>query len=401
MDTDTPRDPLIASLDPEESMWRSIPGVLVAVLAVAALGLGATLHVSREAARADARIVAAAVSFLDSLDDEARTRAVRPFEHQERFVFHFTPVARTGLPLRDMALEQRSAALALLQSVTSTQGFLKATGVMRLEEILGQLENRPDRRDPENYHVWIFGSPSVDRPWGWRFEGHHLSLNFTSVDGVTVSTPSFMGANPALVPSGPHAGWRLLANEEDLARALVRSLNDAQRARAIIADATPRDIVTGNDRHARLERVEGLPVRDMTAEQRQIFMRLLSEYVDNADPEIARPRYARIEEVGIEELHFAWAGSVDVGEAHYYRIHGPTVLIEYDNTQNDANHIHSVWRDLENDFGEDLLRRHYETAGHDHGHDPPHHHSLDHGHKNASGRGPAQDHGHGHDHQHE
>jgi hypothetical protein len=340
------------------------------LLAGAAFGLRSGLGGPGSPAGGPATIAGEALAFLATLDDEQRARATRPFEDGERFEWFFTPVARSGLPLKEMTAEQRAAALRLLQSATSSQGYLKATGVMHLEGILAVLEDRPDRRDPENYHVWIFGTPSPDGPWGWRFEGHHVSLNFTSAGGVTVSTPSFIGANPARVPSGPFAGWRLLANEEDLARALVRSLDAGQRERAIISETAPRDIITGNDRRASLERMEGLPVAAMTHPQRALLLRLLAEYVNNADPAIARPRLARIEEVGLDRLHFAWAGSLDVGGPHYYRVHGPTVLIEYDNTQNDANHIHSVWRDLEDDFGEDLLRRHYEAAGPRHGHDP-------------------------------
>jgi hypothetical protein len=321
------------------------------------------------AAEAAGPIAEAARAFLASLDDGQRARATRSFEDGERYEWFFTPVARTGLPLKEMTTAQRAAALDLLRAATSSQGYLKATGVMHLEGILAVLEGRPDRRDPENYHFWIFGSPSADQPWGWRFEGHHVSLNYTSADGVTVATPSFIGANPARVRSGPYAGWRLLPNEEDLARALVRSLDPGQRERTVISTTAPRDIITGNDRRASLERMEGLPASAMTAEQRALLFRLLAEYVDNADRSIAGPRLARIQEVGIDRLHFAWAGDLEPGGPHYYRIHGPTVLIEYDNTQNDANHIHSVWRDLENDFGEDLLRRHYDRATTDHGHE--------------------------------
>lgn len=344
--------------------------LLLAILAaVVAFRGGAGVLESREAAGDRAGIVDAAETFLATLDEERRARASRPFEDGERFEWFFTPVARTGLPLRAMTAEQRGAALALLQRVTTSQGYLKATGVMHLEGILAELEGRPERRDPEDYHFWIFGTPSHEEPWGWRFEGHHISLNFTAADGVTVSTPSFIGANPARVPSGPFTGWRLLANEEDLARALVHSLDATQRERAILSGTAPRDIVTGNDRRVSLEQMEGIPVEAMGPEQRALLLRLLAEYVENADPEIAGPRMARLEEVGIDRLHFAWAGGLEVGDPHYYRIHGPTLLIEYDNTQGNANHIHSVWRDLENDFGEDLLRRHYETAEASHGHD--------------------------------
>lgn len=342
---------------------------ILALSAACAAGPGAAQAASREAPGPQAAIAVAAEAFLATLDDAGRARVTRSLDDQERFAWYFTPVARDGLPLKQMSLQQRAAALALLQSATSSQGYLKATGVLRLEEILGHLEGRPERRDPENYHFWIFGTPSADQPWGWRFEGHHVSFNFTSAAGLTVATPAFIGANPARVPSGSYMGWRLLANEEDLARSLVLSLDDAQRSRAIISKTAPSDIVTGNDRRVRLERIEGLAVADLTAGQRGLFMGVLGEYLGNVEPEIANARYARIEEAGIGKLHFAWAGSLDKGRPHYYRIHGPTVLIEYDNTQNDANHVHSVWRDLENDFGEDLLRSHYETAASGHGHD--------------------------------
>ncbi len=337
------------------------------------------------ATRAAERVVAAAEAFIATLGEEEREAALRDFDHDDRYSWYFTPVARNGLPLRDMSFEQRTAALALLQVVTSGQGFQKATGVMRLEEILAQIENNPVRRDPENYHFWIFGTPSIDEPWGWRFEGHHISLNFTAADGVVVSNPSFIGANPAQVRDGPHAGWRLLEHEEDRGRALMRALDAEQRAVALISETAPRDIITGNDRHALLERVEGVAFGEMTEEQQHLFLLLLGEYVDNLDPDLARQRLRQIEETGFENLHFAWAGSIEPGQPHYYRIHGPVTLIEYDNVQNNANHIHTVWRDLENDFGEDLLRRHYETAGPEHGHSHDEAEGLSHDEMHARG----------------
>jgi hypothetical protein len=341
----------------------------LALVLVGFAGLGAAYHASGAPARAQAQIVAAAEAFIGTLDENGRAKALWTFEDEERFNWNFVPIARSGLPLKEMTLEQRSAAFALLQSVLSSQGFLKATGVIRLEEILGILEERQAMRDPENYFFWVFGTPSTEAPWGWRFEGHHISLSFTSARGLTVNGPAFIGANPARVASGPHAGWRLLGAEEDLARALVRSLSAEQRATAVIAEDAPGDIITGRDREAVLERTEGLAASAMTGEQRQLFLRLLAEYVDNVEPGIAAARRARIDAAGIDRLHFAWAGSLEPGERHYYRIHGPTLLVEYDNTQNAANHIHSVFRDLENDFGEDLLRTHYERADGGHGHD--------------------------------
>jgi hypothetical protein len=309
-------------------------------------------------------VAAAAEAFLGSLDDATRARAVFPFDGEERFDWHFIPRERKGLPLKDMTGEQRTAAHVLMQSVLSSQGYLKATGVMQLEGILGALTNSA-RRDPEDYYFQIFGTPGQDDPWGWRFEGHHISLNFTSATNeMTVATPAFMGSNPAEVRGGPFAGWRLLGAEEDRARTLLGMLSEAQRAKAIIADTAPRDIITGNDRHARLERFEGLPASEINDIQREALLYLIGEYVHNARPDIARARMEKIHEAGIDNLYFAWAGSVRRGEGHYYRVHGPTVLIEYDNTQGNANHVHSVWRDLEDDFGEDLLRKHYEESDH-------------------------------------
>jgi hypothetical protein len=340
-----------------------------ALTVVVLSGLGGAYHTADAPARAQAEIARAAEAFVRTLDDNGRAKALWAFEDEERFNWNFVPIARSGLPLKEMTLEQRSAAFALLESALSSQGFLKATGVIRLEEILGVLEDRQAMRDPENYFFWVFGTPSADEPWGWRFEGHHVSLSFTSAGGLTVNGPAFIGSNPARVLTGPHTGWRLLGAEEDLARALVRSFDPEQRTRAVISEDAPGDIITGRDREAVLARIEGLPVSALNGEQRQLFSRLLAEYVDNVEPELAAARRARIEAAGIERLHFAWAGGLEPGERHYYRIHGPTLLIEYDNTQNDGNHIHSVFRDLENDFGRDLLRTHYEAADASHGHD--------------------------------
>lgn len=310
-------------------------------------------------------MVAAAEAFLATLDDEARARGVFAFDDEERFNFHFIPRARNGLPLEDMTQEQRSTAHLLMQSVLSSQGYLKATGVMQLEGILGALENRPGRRNPEDYYFSIFGTPASDAAWGWRFEGHHISLNFTSVTGdVVVTTPAFMGSNPHVVVGGPHAGRRLLGAEEDLARALLSMLNGEQREKAVIADSAPRDIITGADRQASLERFEGLPAREMNDVQREALMQLVGEYVHNMRPEIARAQMEEIHAAGVDNLYFAWAGSLQRGEGHYYRVHGPSILLEYDNVQGGANHVHSVWRDSSDDFGGDLLRKHYEQSDH-------------------------------------
>lgn len=353
---------------PSRSAVLLLGCVLTGALGAAAVGVE-RIEASRDALEAET-LVAAAEAFTALLDDAERELALRPFEHADRFDWAFVPTSRNGLPLADMTAEQRSAAHGLLRATTSSQGYQKAIGVVRLEQILGEIEGRPDRRDPEQYFFWVFGDPSVDEPWGWRFEGHHISLNFTTADGLTVATPSFMGANPATVPSGPYAGWRVLGNEEDLARELLHSLDAGQRSTAVIATEAPSDIITGNDREVSLTERSGLPASAMTEGQRRLLMRVVMEYVGNMEASIADAQLAKIRDAGIGELYFAWAGGLDAGEGHYYRIHGPTVLFEYDNTQGGANHVHSTWRDLTDDFGEDLLRRHYEEADHHgpHGH---------------------------------
>jgi len=311
----------------------------------------------------------AAANYLGTLSTAETDRGTWALDDDARFDWHFIPREREGLPLKDMTDPQRAAAHGLLQSILSSQGYLKAVGVMQLEGILGAIEGRPERRDPEDYYVSVFGAPSVETPWAWRYEGHHLSLNFTSVPGEFPSvTPAFIGSNPHVVGEGPHSGMRLLGAEEAHVRELISLLTDAQMGVARLDVEAPSDIVTGNARRVELGAFDGLPVSDMTEGQRGAFMRLLGEYVLNVDTEVARMELGRIEAAGLENLHFAWAGGMDPGEGHYFRIHGPTILIEYDNVQGGANHVHTVWRDPENDFGDDILRRHYEEAEH-HQHD--------------------------------
>jgi hypothetical protein len=309
-------------------------------------------------------MAAAAQAFLASLDAAQRARAQRPFESGERFNWHYVPRARQGLPLEAMTPPQREAAYALLERALSREGYEKATGVVALEAILGQLTGSPAYRDAGLYYLTVFGTPGPAAPWGWRFEGHHLSLNYAAVtDTLVATTPAFMGANPAEVPSGPRTGWRVLADEEDLARRLVLLLDDGQRRRAVLSDRAPRDLVTGADRKVRLARYEGLPASAMTEPQRALLLQLVEAYVRNQRSDWAAGRLAEVR-AGLDSLHFAWAGGFERGQGHYYRIHGPALFIEYDNTQDGANHVHSVVRDPRGDFGEDLLRQHYEEHRH-------------------------------------
>jgi hypothetical protein len=315
-----------------------------------------------------AAMAGAATVFLGALPEAARRRAVIAFADKERVNWHYVPRGREGLPFKAMPAPARAAAHELMKASLSAVGYEKAVNVIRLETVLRQLETFGGLlRDAENYSVTVFGAPdSTAAPWGWRLEGHHLSLNFTLVPGKPVAvTPAFFGANPAEVRSGPLKGLRTLAREQDLGRALAQGMDAAQRRRMTISAQSLGDIVAGPGRGESLASQVGLPAVDLAPPQRELLMQLVEEYARNMRPDVADEQLRRIREAGVERIHFAWAGPIDPGHAHYYRIHGPTVLIELDNTQNDANHIHSVWHDPRNDFGADLLRAHYER-GHRH-----------------------------------
>jgi len=312
-------------------------------------------------------MTAAAIAFVESLNAARRSQAMLPFDDPERMTWAYVPGVRAGITLAELTGPQRMALHAMLRTVLSHPGYLKVVSIMQLEEILRAIETGGFLRSVDAYTVAIFGDPASDEPWGWRFEGHHVSLNFTSVEPYGLSTaPLFLGSNPAEVRNGPLTGFRVLAEEEDLARELVTTLPPEQRARAIVSETAPNDIVTRNDPVAREVPMAGLPAAEMSADHRLLLLRLLETYAGNLESSLAEARLAAIREAGFDNLHFAWMGSTEVGQPHYYRIHGPTVLIEFDNVQNAGNHVHSVWRDLQNDFGGDLLRLHYESADHHH-----------------------------------
>jgi hypothetical protein len=264
-----------------------------------------------------------------------------------------------------MTPAQRDLGRAMVQSGLSQRGYEKADAIQKLEIVLKALENGAPRRDPDNYYISLFGKPGSTEPWGWRFEGHHVALNFTIAGDGTTTAPAFLGVNPAKVPDGPQKGLRILAAEEDLGRKLVSALNADQKKIAIIESTAPREILTTNSKKLSPMSPAGIAADKLDEPQRGMLMDLVKEYTGRMRPELAAQDMAKIESAGVGKIHFAWAGPIEVGAPHYYRIQGPTFLIEYDDTQNDANHIHSVWRDPANDFGEDLLARHYATVKHD------------------------------------
>jgi hypothetical protein len=314
-------------------------------------------------------MASAATRFLGDLTPEQRQQAVFKFDVDERMNWHYIPRQRKGLTIKAMNEGQRKLARELLRTGLSQRGYLTATSIMDLETVLGDLERRQGGgtivRDPENYSFSIFGTPSARDTWGWRVEGHHISLNFTIVNGsLLAATPSFFGTNPAEVKEGPKKGLRILAQEEDAARALLLALDQTQRAKATIDAVAPKDIVTTNAAKIDPLSPAGIQAGALEPKQRELLMRLIDVYTSGMASDVAADRLAKIKRAGVEKVAFAWAGEVDHGKPHYYRIQGPTFLVEYDNTQNDANHIHSVWRDFAGDFGRDLLREHLKTTAH-------------------------------------
>ena len=351
----------------------------LAVGVIAALAAGSTIA----AERSSSRMAGAAAKFLDSLSPEQRQKAAFPFEGDERLHWHFIPTEtfkRNGLTIKEMSEPQRRLAHELLKTGLSQRGYMTATQIMDLETVLGALEAAqraaaptPPRgqalvRDPERYFFSVFGAPASQphaSPWGWRVEGHHISLHFTVVDGtIAAGAPSFFGTNPAEVRDGPKKGTRILGVEEETARALMASLDAAQREKAIINKDAPGDMITMANVKIDPLSPDGISAGALNANQKALLMKVIDVYTGFMTDEIAADRVARYKKAGEDRIAFAWAGPLDRGAKHYYRIQGPTFLIEYDNTQNDANHIHSIWRDFDRDFGRDLLREHLKSVAH-------------------------------------
>jgi hypothetical protein len=333
-------------------------------LRLAALTIGAMLLTSAYYRINSSTVMTqAAQHFLASLTADQRAKATFTFNHDERLNWHYIPKERKGLPLLEMTPPQKALAQALLSAGLSQQGYIKAVTIMSLEDVLRIMENDDgNRRNPEKYYFSIFGEPSDTGTWGFRVEGHHLSQNFTVVNGKVSDAPSFFGANPAEVREGPRKGLRTLAAEEDLGRDLLESLTPEQKKVAIVTTEAYKDILTEASRKAALEgQPSGLSATKMTKKQFDLLETLIASYAQNLPDQLAQARMEQLKKAGTN-VFFAWAGVEERGGPHYYRIQAPAFLIEYDNTQNNANHIHSVWRDFNGDFGLDLLALHYQAS---------------------------------------
>jgi Protein of unknown function (DUF3500) len=355
----------------------------------------------------------AAAAWLDSLEDDQRRAAAWPWpSDSERHLWFYTPTDHGGLAIGDMRPGQQRRAMQLVASGLSRAGYVTVSTIMGLDNVLDELEGwtmqwgRERGRDPGRYYVRVFGDPRDGGTWSWRFGGHHVSLNHTVVDGSVIGvTPCFLGADPASSPLlGPHP-LRPLAGAEDLGRELVRSLDAGQLARAVISPVAPVDIAGANrsrladgdgplplgdvwrgrfegDLAARVDAIQrraeeaaglrpehvdavrlttdgrGLAASALGAAQKAGLRALLDVYLRRVPDALADQEAAKYEGGAVDRLWFAWAGPVERGEPHYYRVQGPGLLVEYDNTQRGANHIHTVWRDPERDFGGDALAAH-------------------------------------------
>jgi hypothetical protein len=337
----------------------------VLVRALAALGLLALAQMSMVVAteRAASVMTAAASDFLNSLSTEQRQHGAFAYGDAERLRWNFIPnemFPRKGVAFREMSPAQKQKAHALLKSGLSQKGYLTATAIIDLEDTLRAIENSPRfARSPLDYQFTVFGTPAARGQWGWRVEGHHLSLHFTVANGrVAASSPTFTGSNPATVKDGPKKGLRVLAPLEDDGRAVIEALTAEQRRVALITDVAPNEIVSGNKHDIAPLAPPGIALARMSPSQREAAMRLIATYTSLMADDLAAERMSRLTSAGTDRITFAWAGPTTIGAKHYYRVQGPTFLIEYDNSQNDGNHIHAVWRDFTGDFGRDLLRDH-------------------------------------------
>jgi hypothetical protein len=299
------------------------------------------------------RMATAASRFLKSLDKEQLDATTFPFDSAERLNWHFIPRERKGLPIKTMTPAQRALAFGMIHTGVGASGYLKATTIMSLEAVLKDLEKGSGPvRDPERYFISVFGKPSSRGKWGWRIEGHHLSLNFTLDDGKIVSaTPAFFGANPAEVRQGTREGLRTLAEIEDRALRLVQALTPEQTKTAVVADKAPADIRAANTPQPPTDEAVGISFQELKESQRDLLKALVESYAEDMPPDVAHAWITEIHDAGPDKIKFAWFGPADRSQGHAYRVQGPTFLIEFNNTQNNANHIHSVWRNMLGDFG--------------------------------------------------
>jgi hypothetical protein len=314
-------------------------------------------------------LVSKANAFIHLLDSSQRVKTFYPFDDGERYRFNFVPLDdRKGISINELNATQRTALMDLLRTCLSEETVKKVNNIMQLDVVLKELEHRKPEdhfRDPGKYFVTIFGIPTARTIWGWRFEGHHVAFHFSADKNQLVAgTPSFLGSNPGIVLSGDQKGEEVLKDETAQGFALLHALSAEELKKAIIDSVAPREIITGNNRRAMIEHPSGIRYSELSPGNQQLMLRLINLYVHRYTKLFANDLLKKIQSAGLEKLWFTWAGNTEhvLGNPYYYRIQGPTIIIEYDNTQNNANHIHTVVRDLTDDFGGDILLEHYKNS---------------------------------------
>lgn len=310
-----------------------------------------------------------AFAFVSSLNEQQKAKAIFAFDEMNRYDWHYVPasmIGRTGLAVKDLDSTQKIVFYELLQSFLSVEGYKRTQNIMSFEYLLKEMEPDNPHRIPENYFISVYGNPGKDSIWAWKFTGHHLALNFTIVNNKLAFAPFLFGSNPAEVKEGHRKGMRIIKDEEDLAFELVNSLNAEQKKMALFRLKAFTDIVTTNAAQVAPLKPAGILLKDMNNDQKNLVNRIMVAYLSSMPSKLANARMNRVAAEDKNEIRFGWAGGLVRGEPHYYRIQGKTFLIELDNTQNKANHIHMVWRDFNGDYGEDLLKEHYMNSKHHH-----------------------------------
>ncbi len=314
-------------------------------------------------------ILAKAATFINSLNEQQKNITLFSFNELNRYEWHYVPptqIPRRGIAIKDLGSNQKESVYLLLQAFLSKEGYDKTKSIMALENVLQGLEPNNKNRISENYFIAIYGMPDKDSIWGWKFSGHHLALNFTVIKDKIAFAPFFFGANPATVKSGMQKGLRVLRVEEDLGFELLNSLTQSQKQKAIFRLEAFSEIVTTNSVSATPMNPTGIFAKDMALEQKTILNKLITAYLSSMPPTLAKRRMNKIRNENMDSLCFGWAGDTVPGKPHYYKVQGKTFLIEFDNTQNNANHIHTVWRDFKGDYGLDLLKEHFQNSPHHH-----------------------------------
>lgn len=315
-----------------------------------------------------------ALNLINSLSEENKQAACYALKDSNSTKWHYLPWSsyeRPGIPLKILTATQKENVNQLLQFFLSKKGYEKTQAIIALEDILSVIENNPTKRDKEQYYLSFYGEPSPEAPWAFHFQGHHVSLNFTVIKDKVAYTPRFFGANPAKVLSGPQKGLRVLKAEEDLAFELVNGLTANQKQKAVFEDKSFWDIQSTNlpDVSSSIPALEsimgkGLPLKEMNVEQQTLLLNLIGEYISAVPENVAKERMETIKKEEMDNIAFGWTGATEPGTGHYYFIKGKAFLIEFDNTQNNANHIHTVWRDYDGDWGKDMIRDHYKNSDH-------------------------------------